>query len=117
MAIFIPNPRYRQANPTSSSQDCFGTLLHVVGSPFGGFGLNMRRNWNRAMTDSVESAHLLCWVHGQYAPEPTRTEFLADDPKPNGYLDQLAMTVRPPGVSSNTSDAVSSMQTFLIEED
>ena len=106
MAIFIPNPQYRQVNLTSST-NCIGTLLHVVGSPLSGFVLNVRLNWNRAMTDNVESSHFIASVDGKYAPEPATTNFVAQDSNPTLPLGRLATSVRPPGPSSNTADAVS----------
>jgi hypothetical protein len=97
MAVFVANPSCKDADP--AEEECLGTMIHVIGSPFGGFVLEIRRNWDRRRTRNIESVHLLCQVDIKYAPEPKSSEFLPNDPKPNGILDQIALTVRPPGVS------------------
>jgi hypothetical protein len=67
----------------------------------------IRRNWNRRKDDNIESVHLICHVEAQHAPEPKSEDGLPDGAKPNGVLDQIVLTVRPPGVSQPLWNAAS----------
>jgi hypothetical protein len=96
MAVFVPNSPYKATAP--STDECFGTLSQVKGSPLAGFMNEIRKIWNRQDDTGVESMHLLCQVESQHAP---------DDSMANGNMDQTALIVRPPGVSQPLWDAVS----------
>lgn len=95
MAMFVPCPLYKNADP--SAKDCPGTLFQVKGSPLAGFMHEIRPDWTRQKDNSTDFVHFLCHWEAQQTP----------DPKPNGALDQIALTVRPPGVSQPLWDAVS----------
>ncbi|KAK4505701.1 hypothetical protein PRZ48_003666 [Zasmidium cellare] len=99
MAVFIPNPKHKAIDPSDTSQECLGTLLQVQGSPLAGFTHNIKRNWHRQKTPDVESVQLLVRVDAPCVPEPKTMEYLDEDTTPNGTLDQIALSVRPPGVS------------------
>jgi hypothetical protein len=89
MAVFVPDPVYEDTYP--STGDCLGTLFQVKGSPLAGFMHEIKSNWSRQNDTGIESVHLLCQVEKKHAPNP-------QSPKPK-LLDQIALTVRPPGVS------------------
>jgi hypothetical protein len=98
MAVFVPNQPYQDVDPFTD--DCLGTLFQVKGSPLAGFMHEIKSNWSRQDDAGVESIHLLCQVKTQQAPNS----------KPNGALEQIALTVRPPGVSQPLCDAVSLLE-------
>jgi hypothetical protein len=55
MAVFVANPSCKDADP--AEEECLGTMIHVIGSPFGGFVLEIRRNWDCRRTRNIESVH------------------------------------------------------------
>jgi hypothetical protein len=97
MAVFVPNSVYEDIDP--STNDRLGTLFQVKGSPLAGFMHEIKSNWSRQDDTGIESVHLLCQAETQHAPNP-------QSPKPK-ILNQVALTVRPPGVSQPLWDAVS----------
>jgi hypothetical protein len=102
MAVFVPNLAYKDAAP--STEECFGTLFQVKGSPLARFMHEIRRDWNRQDDTGVESVHLICQVGSQHAP---------DDSMANITMDQTALMVRPPGISQPLWDAVSHSPFFV----
>jgi hypothetical protein len=60
MAVFDVNPSLSHVDPTNPTERCLDTMIHITGSPLAGFGLEMRRNFNRQKTENIESVHLLC---------------------------------------------------------
>ena len=62
-----------------------GTLIHVVGAPMAGYSLEIRANYNLAATTQRYTAHRLGEIPTSLA----------------ATMQQLASTVRPPGVSQN----------------
>lgn len=106
MAVFVPNPQCKNIDPNDTSQRCTGTLLQVQGSPMTRFSHNIKRNWDRKREQHVEFFHLVSRILSQHVPEPPASNFDSDVERPNGLLDQVALTVRPPEPSSRLSDAV-----------
>jgi hypothetical protein len=62
-----------------------GTLVHVVGAPMAGFQLEIKLNYNLDNTQQRYTHHLL----GEVSASTAAT------------VQQLASTVRPPGISQN----------------
>jgi hypothetical protein len=92
MAVFVPDSVYEDTDP--STDDCMGTLFQVKGSPLAGFMHEIKMSWSRQNDTGIESVHLICQVGTKQSLKPK-------------ILDQIALTVRPPGVSQRLWDAVS----------
>jgi Family of unknown function (DUF6540) len=88
-AIFIPSP----TKPT------VGKLIQVLGTPFTGYGLEFKRNYNlSAITEKFEKVLLgevdENWVENEAADSKTST-----DVNPRDEIERLAKRVEVPGVS------------------
>nr|POF13697.1 hypothetical protein CFP56_02720 [Quercus suber] len=114
-AMFIPNSAFIRVHPISGVK-CEGTVYHVSGSPFGGFALNVRRNWDAGKSASLESASQVCEIDQQFIWIPTVTEYLADDMHRRAEVDRYAHNVRPPGVTSRPwiAEEVMDCQDWLV---
>lgn len=88
-AIFISNPDHANDHPLTTAK-CESTEYEVAGSPFGGFSLNVRHNWDSTAVAGLESATQVGWVNEE---DRSRT-------------DNIALTVRPPGPTSRPWIAV-----------
>lgn len=75
IAIYVPDKDFPGA----------GTLVHVMGAPMTGFHLEIRKPYNLATTAQS-------YVFRELAQVPASSV---------QYIEQLASTVRPPGISQN----------------
>jgi hypothetical protein len=74
-AVYVPDDGFPGA----------GTLVHVVGAPMAGFQLEIKKPYNLAITTQAYTSREL----GQVPASSVRN------------IEQLASTVRPPGISQN----------------
>nr|POE89924.1 zinc-type alcohol dehydrogenase-like protein [Quercus suber] len=104
-AMLIPDFDYASTRPAGGVK-CEGTVYQVSGSPFGGFGLNIERNWDSVRELSLESASQVGWIDQQHVRGPTDTNYPAHGSRYRTNLDRYASNVRPPGVTAHPWIAV-----------
>jgi hypothetical protein len=79
-----------------------GTLIHVVGTPMSGFGLEFKRNYSPAGTKRQHKVTRLGDVPaGNIVDFQPASETVTLDVKPKDELERIAARVAPPGVSKN----------------
>lgn len=105
-AIFIPNASSVDKHPLQAGE-CRGTVYHVKGAPFGGFSLEIRRNWDSAKSATLERALKVAWIGQRYVWIPTMESYIDDENHRRSDLDKLASNVRPPGPGARLWIAVS----------
>lgn len=106
MAIFLPNTDAIGIHPLAGGDSLKGTLLHVVGSPFTGFGHNIRRNYDCTASQSLESAIQIGTMLTQYVPAPPSSAF-SEETTAIGVVDRYALAVEPPRAAARPLIAVS----------
>ncbi|WEW58120.1 hypothetical protein PRK78_003587 [Emydomyces testavorans] len=111
--IFIPNtptPNFPPHNPTSAQPDPnlppnptpIGKVIHVTGTPFTGFGLEFKRNYNLASTGRGWKKYLLAIIDDKHvnikrANDDDDGGKFSIDITPRDELEKQALRVDPPG--------------------
>lgn len=84
----------------SAADTHVGTLIHVVGAPMAGYSLEFRRNYKPAESNEPHETVSVGQIANQFVRDETHTQRVRDN-KPNGPIENLASTIRPPGISQN----------------
>jgi hypothetical protein len=90
-ALFIPSPNTQTV----------GTLIQVLGTPFTGYGLEFKRNYNTSTISEKFTQRLLGEIDLEFAAheEDVETASTSIDVNPRNEIEKIAKRVEVPGVS------------------
>lgn len=89
-AIFVP----------SAADANVGTLIQVVGAPMVGYQLEFERNYSPAESQEPHTMVPIGETESQHVVDSTNSSRTKDD-TPKDAIEDVAKSVRPPGISQN----------------